>query len=314
MRTGRGSRTRRNRARRDARHRHRLGAVRRRPAGAQHRARPPAGGQRGGRAARLGARPASSAASSWQAWAAEVNVVLAELHRLLWPDLFIIGGGVTENWASFGPLLSSRAEIVVARFGNDAGLIGAAMAAVEETCPGPRAGASAVADAASNMQDCPQQAARRRHDHLHGDVAARRGARRDQPVAGLSGFLAAATPGRARRRRTCAPGSTSTPPCPGCRRCAKRSPHQVMDAARATRVAGDGDHDHRRAGRRRSSAPCRRSSIRGDEVILLDPAYDSYEPAVRLAGGVAVRVPLAASRLRRRLGPRPRRGRAARRG
>jgi methionine aminotransferase len=30
----------------------------------------------------------------------------------------------------------------------------------------------------------------------------------------------------------------------------------------------------------------------GDEVILLDPSYDSYEPAVRLAGGVAVRVPL----------------------
>ena len=30
----------------------------------------------------------------------------------------------------------------------------------------------------------------------------------------------------------------------------------------------------------------------GDEVILFDPAYDSYEPAVRLAGGVAVRVPL----------------------
>jgi methionine transaminase len=34
----------------------------------------------------------------------------------------------------------------------------------------------------------------------------------------------------------------------------------------------------------------------GDEVILLDPAYDSYEPAVRLAGGVAVRVPLARPR------------------
>jgi methionine aminotransferase len=30
----------------------------------------------------------------------------------------------------------------------------------------------------------------------------------------------------------------------------------------------------------------------GDEVVLLDPAYDSYEPAVRLAGGKAVRVPL----------------------
>jgi len=30
----------------------------------------------------------------------------------------------------------------------------------------------------------------------------------------------------------------------------------------------------------------------GDEVMLLEPAYDSYEPAVELAGGRAVRVPL----------------------
>jgi methionine aminotransferase len=30
----------------------------------------------------------------------------------------------------------------------------------------------------------------------------------------------------------------------------------------------------------------------GDEVILFDPAYDAYEPAVRLAGGRCVRVPL----------------------
>ncbi|HEY3495788.1 MAG TPA: methionine aminotransferase [Polyangiaceae bacterium] len=30
----------------------------------------------------------------------------------------------------------------------------------------------------------------------------------------------------------------------------------------------------------------------GDEVVLLDPAYDSYEPAIRLAGGRAVHVPL----------------------
>jgi methionine aminotransferase len=30
----------------------------------------------------------------------------------------------------------------------------------------------------------------------------------------------------------------------------------------------------------------------GDEVILLDPAYDSYEPAVQLAGGRAIHVPL----------------------
>lgn len=30
----------------------------------------------------------------------------------------------------------------------------------------------------------------------------------------------------------------------------------------------------------------------GDEVVILDPAYDSYEPAIRLSGGVARRVPL----------------------
>jgi methionine transaminase len=31
----------------------------------------------------------------------------------------------------------------------------------------------------------------------------------------------------------------------------------------------------------------------GDETIVFDPAYDSYEPAVRLAGGRCVRLPLA---------------------
>ena len=46
----------------------------------------------------------------------------------------------------------------------------------------------------------------------------------------------------------------------------------------------------------------------GDEVILLEPAYDSYEPAVELAGGRAVRVPLAPPDFARGLGP----GRATR--
>jgi len=66
---------------------------------------------------------------SWPVWAAAVNEVLAAYHALLWPDVFIIGGGVTENWQHFGPLLASRAEIVPAHFRNDAGMIGAALAA-----------------------------------------------------------------------------------------------------------------------------------------------------------------------------------------
>jgi methionine aminotransferase len=51
----------------------------------------------------------------------------------------------------------------------------------------------------------------------------------------------------------------------------------------------------------------------GDEVVLLDPAYDSYEPSVRLLGGRAVRVPLRLpdfsidfERLRAALSPRTR--------
>ena len=51
----------------------------------------------------------------------------------------------------------------------------------------------------------------------------------------------------------------------------------------------------------------------GDEVIVLDPAYDSYVPSITLAGGTPVRVPLATpgfaidwSRLADALGPRTR--------
>jgi polyphosphate glucokinase len=65
----------------------------------------------------------------WVEWAAEVNAVLEAYHALLWPDVFIVGGGVTENWEHFGPLLNNRAEILPAAFGNDAGIVGAAMAA-----------------------------------------------------------------------------------------------------------------------------------------------------------------------------------------
>lgn len=85
----------------------------------------------GGREAehRAAARVRTDRGLDWVEWAREVNVVLDAYHALLWPDVFIVGGGVTENWEHFGPLLNSRAEIVRAAFGNDAGIVGAAMAA-----------------------------------------------------------------------------------------------------------------------------------------------------------------------------------------
>jgi polyphosphate glucokinase len=65
----------------------------------------------------------------WKEWAERVNEVLAAYHALLWPDLFILSGGVTEEFASFGHLLKSRAEIQPARFRAHAGIVGAALAA-----------------------------------------------------------------------------------------------------------------------------------------------------------------------------------------
>jgi polyphosphate glucokinase len=85
----------------------------------------------GGREAehRASAKVRADRRLDWVEWSAEVNAVLEAYHALLWPDVFIVGGGVTENWAQFGSLLVSRAEILPAAFGNDAGIVGAAMAA-----------------------------------------------------------------------------------------------------------------------------------------------------------------------------------------
>jgi polyphosphate glucokinase len=68
---------------------------------------------------------------SWEEWSRRVNEVLARMHALFWPDLFILGGGVVENWASVGPLLDSPARVVPAELGNTAGIVGAALAAAE---------------------------------------------------------------------------------------------------------------------------------------------------------------------------------------
>jgi polyphosphate glucokinase len=62
-------------------------------------------------------------------WIARVNEYLAELHRLLWPDVFILGGAVSEHFEEFAPLLRSPAEIRPARFAGHAGTVGAALAA-----------------------------------------------------------------------------------------------------------------------------------------------------------------------------------------
>ncbi len=66
---------------------------------------------------------------SWDKWAKYVDEYLDRLEALFSPDLFIIGGGVSKKHEKFVPMLNTRAQIVTAQLLNEAGIVGAALAA-----------------------------------------------------------------------------------------------------------------------------------------------------------------------------------------
>lgn len=89
----------------------------------------------------LGGKPAERRASaqvrkneelSWGRWAARLSEVLVAIEGLLWPDLFIIGGGISRKHDKFLPLLECRTPVLPAALGNDAGIVGAALAAGQD--------------------------------------------------------------------------------------------------------------------------------------------------------------------------------------
>lgn len=63
---------------------------------------------------------------SWEDWAARLQRYYGHVEDLLWPDLVIVGGGVSKKADKYLPLLHLRAPIVPAQLRNDAGIIGAA--------------------------------------------------------------------------------------------------------------------------------------------------------------------------------------------
>ncbi len=65
---------------------------------------------------------------SWDAWAAELNVVLHELHALLWPDLIVLCGGITEEPEKFLDKLRCEARLCIGTLRSEAGIVGAALA------------------------------------------------------------------------------------------------------------------------------------------------------------------------------------------
>lgn len=64
----------------------------------------------------------------WKKWSKRLNEYFARMEYLFWPDLIIIGGGVSKKSEKFLPRLETRAEIVPARMLNNAGVAGAALA------------------------------------------------------------------------------------------------------------------------------------------------------------------------------------------
>ena len=72
---------------------------------------------------------------SYPDWAERVDRYLDVLEAGVWPDLIIVGGGVSKKAHKWVPLLSTRTPVVPAQLQNDAGIVGAALAAAEQDEP-----------------------------------------------------------------------------------------------------------------------------------------------------------------------------------
>jgi len=62
-------------------------------------------------------------------WAQRVDELLDYLDDLFWPDLFVFGGGISKRFEAYAHLLTTRAPVVPAALRNQAGIVGAALAA-----------------------------------------------------------------------------------------------------------------------------------------------------------------------------------------
>jgi polyphosphate glucokinase len=67
---------------------------------------------------------------SYKDWAKEVSRVLERYEQLLWPDLFIVCGGISRKGDKWIPHLTTRTPVVAATLRNTAGIAGAALASV----------------------------------------------------------------------------------------------------------------------------------------------------------------------------------------
>jgi polyphosphate glucokinase len=79
---------------------------------------------------------------SWKKWARRIEEYLQKMEALFWPDLIIVGGGVSKKSEKFLPRIETRTRVVPAEMLNNAGIAGAALAYVPETPISPKPPAS----------------------------------------------------------------------------------------------------------------------------------------------------------------------------
>ncbi|GAA2013806.1 ROK family protein [Nakamurella flavida] len=68
---------------------------------------------------------------SWEHWAKRASKYLVTLENLIWPELIILGGGISKKPDKWVPLLKTRTPLAVAQLINNAGIVGSALAANE---------------------------------------------------------------------------------------------------------------------------------------------------------------------------------------
>ncbi len=66
---------------------------------------------------------------SYEKWAKHLDEYLRRIDALVWPDLIILGGGISRKADRFLPLLDVRPPVVAATLQNQAGIVGAAVRA-----------------------------------------------------------------------------------------------------------------------------------------------------------------------------------------
>lgn len=69
---------------------------------------------------------------SYKKWTKQVSRVLIAIENVMWPDLFIAGGGISRKADKWVPLLENRTPVVPAALQNTAGIVGAAMASTTD--------------------------------------------------------------------------------------------------------------------------------------------------------------------------------------